>query len=202
MSLLLKKTTCKYNLMYRMNWNSWNHSSFEWHNVNLSPILPPPSPPLSILAVRRVIIHELGKERSWNQYERWGRTTWKGVCQTPTPLPYLVFYKTCPSSLWRCNRKQTKLCTDELLRFVYVRDEELFSLGSNSRSCELRPKPPHSSTARSWKEEYDELGKKEGTCIQLNFEKISLPHIIVSCKRLACPTIKKRNVEISNLKGT
>ena len=42
MSLLLKKTTCKYNLMYRMNWNSWNHSSFEWHNVNLCPILPPP----------------------------------------------------------------------------------------------------------------------------------------------------------------
>lgn len=42
MSLLLKKTTCKYNLMHRMNWNSWNHSSFEWHNVNLCPILPPP----------------------------------------------------------------------------------------------------------------------------------------------------------------
>ena len=45
-----------------------------------------------------------------------------------------------PCLLCRCIRKQTKLSTDELLRFVYVRDEELCSLGGTSRSCELHPK--------------------------------------------------------------
>ena len=53
MSLLLKKTTCKYNPMHRMNWNSWNHSSFEWHNVNLCSILAPPPPPPPSLSLGR-----------------------------------------------------------------------------------------------------------------------------------------------------